>query len=164
MYSVRKKFRYSAEIAAFALIFVIILSLFNGDAVPAGSFGEDYGINLILDPGHGGEDGGATSPSGLRESEVNLDIALRTQLILAMFGVPVTMTRETEAIEYPAEATTIRAKKVADQRARLELVKSLDNAVLISIHQNYYGDKKPCGAETLYAPTEVSKEFALNMQ
>jgi len=167
MYSLRKKLRYSAEIAAFSLIFIITLHFFSLSSIPTGSFGSEDGgsnLNVIIDPGHGGEDGGAVSLSGMKESEVNLDIALRTRLIMSMFGVTVTMTRDTENINYPSEAVTVRAKKVADQKARLDLIKSLDNAVLISIHQNYYTSAKPFGAEALYAPTAGSENFAINMQ
>lgn len=121
-------------------------------------------LTVIVDAGHGGADGGAVSPSGLPESAVNLDIARRLELILAFFGTDVVMTRTEQALEYSEKATTIRAKKVEDQKRRLNLINSTPNAVLISIHQNNFPDDDPFGAQVLYAPTEGSKDFAEYMQ
>lgn len=119
---------------------------------------------VIVDAGHGGADGGAVSPSGLLESSVNLDIARRLELILAFFGTDVVMTRTEQTLIYSEKATTIRAKKVEDQKRRLTLINSTPNAVLISIHQNNFPDGGPFGAQVLYAPTDGSKAFAECMQ
>ncbi len=121
-------------------------------------------LTVIIDAGHGGADGGAVSPSGLMESAVNLDIARRIELILAFFGTDVVMTRTGQSLDYSDKATTIRAKKVEDQKRRLNLVNSTPNAVLISIHQNNFPDDRPFGAQVLYAPTEGSKAFAEYVQ
>ena len=119
---------------------------------------------LIIDPGHGGMDNGAVSPSGLRESEVNLDIAQRLDLLMGFFGVRTVMTRDTEDVAYSANARSIRDKKNEDMRNRVKLINSFENAVLISIHQNKYTDSGPFGAQVLYARTQGSKELAENMQ
>jgi len=121
-------------------------------------------LTLIIDPGHGGADGGASSPGGLRESEVNLDIALRLDQLMGFFGVRTVMTRESEEIAYSESADTIRAKKNEDTRNRVKLINTAGNAVLISIHQNTYPDPEPSGAQVLFARTRGSEEFAKNMQ
>jgi len=123
-----------------------------------------HGLTLIIDPGHGGMDGGATSPGGLRESELNLDIAQRLDFLMGFFGVRTVMTRDTEDITYSQNATTIRAKKNEDIRNRINLINSTENAVLISIHQNLYPSPGPFGAQVLYARTAGSAEFAKSMQ
>lgn len=41
---------------------------------------------LILDAGHGGEDGGAVSVTGARESDINLEVVLRLRDLLAFYG------------------------------------------------------------------------------
>ena len=119
---------------------------------------------LIIDPGHGGEDGGAVSPNGLVESEVNLDISLKLRDVFLLFGISPVMTRESETIDYPPGADTVSSKKVADQKSRVELINSFDNAFLISIHQNTFPSSKPFGAQVLYADTQGSMEFAINLQ
>lgn len=98
---------------------------------------------LILDAGHGGEDGGAVAPDGTVEADINLEIALRARAIAELTGVRVIMTRESAQIAYPDDAATVAQRKKADQHRRAELVREIDNAVLISIHQNCYPDRKP---------------------
>ena len=102
---------------------------------------------LILDAGHGGEDGGAVAPDGTVEADINLEIALRARAIAELTGVRVVMTRESAQIAYPDDAATVAQRKKADQHRRAELVREMDNAVLISIHQNCYPDRKPSGAQ-----------------
>ena len=121
-------------------------------------------LTLILDPGHGGEDGGAVSLSGAYESDINLAIALKLDQIMGLYGVNPVMTRNSNEIVYPKEAASAKAKKTADQKNRLELINSTKNAVLISIHQNQYSSGSPFGAQVLYADTEHSQEFAENVQ
>ncbi len=119
---------------------------------------------LIIDPGHGGADGGAVSVTGRCESGINLEISLKLRDIAGLYGVVPVMTRDTEDIDYPESATTIRAKKVADQRARVELITSIDNAVLLSIHQNNFTSPGPRGSQAFFAGTEGSEEFATLIQ
>lgn len=115
---------------------------------------------LVLDPGHGGADGGAVSVTGRPESEINLSIALRAREIAGFFGVEALMTREREEIDYPESAGTIRAKKVWDTKGRAEMINSVDDAFLVSIHQNKFTTAAPSGGQVFYAPTEGSREAA----
>ncbi len=121
-------------------------------------------LTLIIDPGHGGEDGGAVSVTGAYESEINLAISLKLRDMMNFFGINTVMTRDSESIDYPDSADTIKAKKTADQKNRLELINSTPNSVLISIHQNQYTGPSPFGAQALYAPTDGSREFAETLQ
>ncbi len=116
-------------------------------------------ITLMIDPGHGGEDGGAVASDGTQEADVNLQIALRLRAMAELCGVPVAMTRDSASIDYPTDADTLAARKVADQRQRVERTNAMENGVLISIHQNYYPAAGPHGAEVLYAATDRSEEF-----
>ena len=122
------------------------------------------GLLLIIDPGHGGLDGGAVSLTGVDESEINLAIALRLEALAALYGLPTEMTRRTMELDYPADANTIRAKKVADTRARVALINNAENAVVLSIHQNTYDGPNASGPQVLFAETERSVEFAQIMQ
>ena len=119
---------------------------------------------LIVDPGHGGADGGAVSVTGTYESKINLDIALKIEEIAGFFGMTPVLTRSTEELTYPESAGTIRAKKVADQKARAALINSMENAVLISIQQNKYTSPGPSGSQVFYAPTGGSDGLAVFMQ
>lgn len=125
---------------------------------------ENTGLTLIIDAGHGGEDGGAVSLSGIKESEINLQIATKLDQIMGFFGIHTIMTRSTEDLDYSDKAHTIREKKVEDQNKRLQLINGTENAVLISIHQNKFPDGSPFGAQVLFSSTNGSKEFAEFMQ
>jgi N-acetylmuramoyl-L-alanine amidase len=114
---------------------------------------------MIIDAGHGGLDGGASSADGTLESAVNLAIAQKLEFLADFLGVETVMTRTSEQLDYPDDARTVHEKKVWDQKSRIELINSTENAVLISIHQNKYPDPRPRGSQVLYAATEGSQEF-----
>ncbi len=119
---------------------------------------------LIIDPGHGGEDGGAVASDGTLEADLNLSVSQRLEMIAVFFGVGVVKTRDGTEIAYPDSAKTVKARKTADQRARLELISSLPDAVLISVHQNKYTSPGPRGAQVFYSGTEGSRELAEKAQ
>lgn len=114
---------------------------------------------LIIDAGHGGADGGAVAADGTKESLINLAIAQKLEKAAQLFGVNTVMTRSSEEFDYPESADTIRKMKAWDQQKRAELINSTENAVMISIHQNYYPDKRPYGPQVLYGKVGDSAEF-----
>lgn len=119
---------------------------------------------LIIDAGHGGEDGGAVSLSGEYESRINLAIAKRLDMVLGLFGAPVLMLRQEDISLHDPESQTLRQKKVSDLHNRVAKVQEQDNAVLLSIHQNSYPDGRYSGAQVFYAPTAGSDVLAQAMQ
>ena len=68
---------------------------------------------IIIDPGHGGEDGGAVSFSNLPESGYNLDIARRLQDMIHLLGYETKMTR-TKDISVYTKGETLAQKKISD--------------------------------------------------
>ena len=122
------------------------------------------GPRLVIDPGHGGLDGGTSAADGTTESAINLAVALRMQELALLFGEKPVMTRTTEALEYPENTSTIREKKVWDQKQRVALINATENAVLISVHQNYYPDSRPSGAVVLFGTAEGSSALAETAQ
>lgn len=119
---------------------------------------------LVLDAGHGGEDGGAVSISGEPESRINLAIVEKLRDVLAFYGVsPVVLREEDRSLHDPA-ATTLREKKVSDLKNRVASVQGLEDAVLISIHQNSYPERIYRGGQVFYAPTEGSQSLAQIVQ
>lgn len=124
----------------------------------------DRELTVIIDPGHGGADGGAVSLTGVYESEINLSIAHKLEQVFAFMGIEPCLTRSTTDIDYPSDATTIRKKKVYDQNSRVQLVNSIQNGILISIHQNKYTSTSPSGAQVLYAANAGSNILADSIQ
>lgn len=119
---------------------------------------------LILDAGHGGEDGGAVSLTGVPESGVNLSITLKLDQLLGFYGVCPILLRETDISLHDPEADTLRKKKVSDLRNRVAAIESVENAVLLSIHQNTFSNAAYHGAQTFYRAGEESKALAQLMQ
>lgn len=116
-------------------------------------------ITIVIDAGHGGEDGGAISCSGVSESGVNLEIALRLNELMHLLGYKTVLIRDSDRSIYTA-GQTIAQKKVSDLKERVRIVNSIDNALLISIHQNHFYDSKYSGAQVFFAPTTGSKRLA----
>lgn len=102
---------------------------------------------LVLDPGHGGFDGGAVSDDGTRESDLNLSIAGRTRLIAEMLGQKAEMTRENDS----ARTDFASYSEHEDLVHRVKLINQIPGAVLISIHQNDFPTGQPSGAQVLYS-------------
>ena len=75
---------------------------------------------FIIDPGHGGVDGGAVSAAGKPESAYNLEISLRLRDMLHFFGYRTLMIR-TEDISVYTKGETIAQKKMSDLKERVRI-------------------------------------------
>lgn len=118
---------------------------------------------LVIDPGHGGMDGGATSCTGVLESQINLEIALRLDDLMHLLGYDTAMIRTTDKSVY-TEGNTIAAQKVSDLKQRVRIVNKTENAILVSIHQNIFSDGRYSGAQVFYATDDTSRELATQLQ
>lgn len=118
---------------------------------------------IVIDAGHGGEDGGAVSCTGIYESAINLEIALRLNDLLRFLGYDTRMIR-TEDVSMHSQGNTIAAHKVSDLKNRTDLVNQTENALLVSIHQNTFQESQYQGAQVFYASTEKSRELADTIQ
>ena len=118
---------------------------------------------FIIDPGHGGVDGGATSCTGKLESTFNLEISLRLRDLLHFLGYQTKLTRSTD-VSIHITGDTISQKKMSDLRERVRICSETDGAVLLSIHQNTFQDSRYSGAQVFYPPAEGSRELAESLQ
>ena len=108
-------------------------------------------VTIVIDPGHGGIDGGATSCTGVLESHLNLEISRRLNDLFHLLGYQTLMIRTTDCSIH-TQGETIAAKKVSDLRQRVKLVNEQENALLISIHQNTFSDSRYSGTQVFYGP------------
>lgn len=91
---------------------------------------------VAIDPGHGGRDPGAIGPSGLRESDVVLDISLRVRELLTRDGVRGLILRESDVtVELPD---------------RPRLARDAGATIFVSIHANANGRATVNGSETYF--------------
>lgn len=118
---------------------------------------------ILIDAGHGGEDGGATSCTGALESGINLEIALRLEDLMHLLGYRTQMIRRTDISVY-TQGDTIAAKKISDLKQRVKIVNETTNGILVSIHQNTFPDGRYHGAQIFYNTIPGSKELAQVMQ
>lgn len=119
---------------------------------------------LLIDPGHGGEDGGAVSVSGVPESGINLAIALKCEQVAGLFGLPVQLLRQDDSSLADDDSETLREKKRSDLEARVEIVNETENALLLSIHQNNFTEPEYSGAQVFFRPEQQSQLWASKMQ
>jgi len=140
-------------ISALMVLFVTILiaALRDDTSTAPVSVWRTADYVFVLDAGHGGVDSGAISPTGLHESHINLQIALRLEGLLNFYGYETIMTRRTDISIHDDDARTIRAKKRSDLHNRAELVNNTPNALLVSIHQNTFGQRQYRGLQVFYA-------------
>ena len=120
---------------------------------------------FVLDAGHGGADGGTSSANGVLESDINLAITLRMRDLFTLLGQPTVLTRRDENSLADDPSASIRQQKVSDTKNRVALVNSIENARLISIHQNALaGHPSVHGAQVFYNAVGDSSTLAETMQ
>ena len=113
---------------------------------------------ILVDPGHGGADGGAVAPDGTQEKDINLAISLHVADMLRVMGFEVSMTRSTDDM-VNAVGSTMRERKVSDTKNRLAMVEQADLSV--SIHQNKFPQSRYFGTQVFYSGNnEASRELA----
>lgn len=160
--------------ALYILCFILLFAgfaaiLWKGSAIQAASRVLDpeqrQGPVLIIDPGHGGEDGGAVADDGTVESQINLAIALQMEEAAGLLGLDTAMTRREDISIHDAGSVTLRQKKVSDLHNRVALCNEIPGGVLISIHQNSLPTAKSVqGAQVFYNGLGDSEELALAVQ
>ena len=156
------------KLAAFALIFSFgaVIFSFAFSKLSQKSNGEDAALSasdqlcVIIDAGHGGEDGGTKSAEGLLEKDVNLAIAQKLERMLTASGVKVIMTRNDDTLLYDKNSDYQGHKKALDLAARLKIANETPNAIFVSIHANSFPISKYSGLQVYYSQND-ERSFAL---
>ncbi len=152
----RKRYRILKALPAVALFLALILVYAAALRYPAAeTMGNADRPTLVIDPGHGGIDGGALAFDGTKESNINLEIGLKLRELAKFCGYDFFMTREDDS----RRTDILSYSEHEDLVHRTELINSVPHGVLISIHQNFFPTSQPSGAQVLYAPGEESRRF-----
>lgn len=126
----------------------------------AAAIAEKHTQTIVIDAGHGGEDGGAVGKSPKAEKDINLAIAKDLQQLLKAAGYRVVMTRTTDT-SLSEPLATVHERKVSDLHNRLKLVQSQGNCIFVSIHENFFEQSQYWGTQVFYSTNnEKSKEIA----
>lgn len=157
----------SVVVTVFAFLIVAAPFLYfpEGDIIAASSMNGIKKSNIILlDAGHGGEDGGAVGVGGIVEKDINLAITLKTAAFLEFFGYGIEFSRETDKMTCDEGLSTQREKKVSDIKNRLSQIENSACICSISIHQNIFGGEAR-GAQVFYGGNNSeSKALAETIQ
>ena len=123
---------------------------------------------FILDPGHGGEDGGAEGADGTLEKHLNLDTALTMEALADFLGYPAVLTRTDDTMlyaRYDSQPTSVRKKKSYDLRNRLRFAEESGGSLFCSIHMNKFPQTECRGLQVYYGPAaEASGSYAAILQ
>ena len=120
---------------------------------------------IIVDAGHGGEDGGAVSNNGVSEAEINLKIALKLQQLLEQSGSNVVLTRSENNAIYDVDKKTLREKKNSDIRNRVKIGNGSSADIFVSIHLNKIPQEQYYGWQTFFKDgNEDGKRLATCIQ
>lgn len=160
------KNRWNSFVFYFLTVSSVLFVCFGGNYAVS-VFSENLPIEwnhcIIIDPGHGGEDGGATSYTGILESQFNLEISQRLNDLLQLLGYQTRMIRSSDISVY-TKGETIAQKKVSDLQERVRMANETHNGLLLSIHQNKFSDGKYSGTQVFYSKTDGSQELAKKLQ
>lgn len=166
MKSVNLKIYLNKGIGKVIALLVILITIYNSIDAEALVYnnGESEKDKLILiDPGHGGIDGGAVGKSGVLEKDINLIIGKKVKLLLEKEGYKVIISREEDKGLY-TDGGTIRKKKIQDLENRLKLKKESNCDMFISIHLNAFPQTQYYGAQVWYGDNEESRNLAQIIQ
>jgi N-acetylmuramoyl-L-alanine amidase len=161
-------FKKAGLIAVLIVIFTMVSIGVMIKSAPAASKNVkiDKKSVIVIDPGHGGADGGASSTAGICEKEYNLAIAKKLTALFTKYKIKTVMTREDDDITltYPEDQTPLERKR-ADLVYRKELPKIKKADLLLTIHMNKFSDSSIRGAQVFYdTKFHESKEIALSIQ
>ncbi len=153
--------RFLPRYLLFCLVFVLLLALLIilsrnllGGIVNAAVQENEPTSGLpiiVIDAGHGGEDGGTIGKSGVLEKDLNLAIALLLDEQLRACGVRTVMTRTEDVLLYDPTSDYRGQKKVQDLATRRRIAEEQENAVFVSIHMNAFPQEKYNGLQVYYS-------------
>lgn len=146
-----------ALITAFIFTVTIIGVKANRRVSSAMSYNDNYPV-IIIDAGHGGEDGGTQSAEGILEKDINLFVAKKLEALLKKEGFRTVMTRSDDSMIYDSYCKTIKSKKTSDLHNRLEIMKKYPDCIFLSIHQNHFTESKYDGAQVFFRPDHEESE------
>lgn len=141
-------------IFALAITLIMLISIFQNikktaETIDAADNKPDR-IKILIDPGHGGVDQGASGDMKVAEAPINLAISKKLMSFLEGTGFEVEMTRYDDEGLYTNLSGTIRDKKNEDLKNRVELINQSGADLVISVHLNSFPQKQYYGAHVFY--------------
>lgn len=144
-----------------SIFMIILLSLVTALSISYSSSGSPkYPLNVVIDAGHGGIDGGAVGYSGKTcESDINLCIALYLENYFKAAEIGVVMTRKDKNGLYGSKEEGFKKR---DMLKRKEIIENSGADLVISIHLNKYPTTSRKGAQAFFREDSEYGKLAAN--
>jgi len=153
----------AAVLAAAAGFFLWTTGILGGSSPAAVLAAQSRIPVIVLDPGHGGEDGGASAADGTLEKDLNLAVAEGVYQLLSASGFDVRMTRTDDRLLYDlyGDLTDYGGyKKTYDLKNRLRFTREAEADLFVSIHMNKFPQTNVRGLQVWHAAVPGSRETA----
>ncbi len=161
-----KRYSFEIKILTMGLSFVLVFCMLAHTFIPSISvetltelISETANASVpcvLIDPGHGGADGGASSDSGILEKDINLQISEKLFAIFKTLGIKCEMTRYDDVM---LDGGASSHKKMHDLKNRVLASKKHENCVFVSIHQNKFPQKRYTGTQVYYSKNDPASEI-----
>lgn len=162
------------QILKSSLFFIIISLVLSSYCIGFGTFINDVGnaravaaaldqgdkLCLVIDPGHGGEDGGTVGINGVLEKDLNLSLSEVLSAILNFSGYEVVQTRKEDKMLYDRNVNYQGRKKMLDLKGRLEIAQAIKPDLFIGIHMNAFPEQKYSGLSVYYSKNQAKSKDA----
>lgn len=149
--------KLSVSFICFSALLIALLLAFSGFArqvkekAPSDPLSASPAVTVVLDAGHGGEDGGAVGQNGALEKDLNLALTNHIADTLWQKGISVLLTRTEDILLYDRNEDYHGRKKLLDLAARLKVARNTENAVFVSIHMNSFPQTQYRGLQVYYS-------------
>lgn len=134
----------------FTFVSCFAINVILEKTVSVSDFSKEKRINLVIDAGHGGADAGTIGVDGTKEKGINLSIAQKLYDFAMVSGVSSFLVRDGDYLVYGENDDKTRS----DLYKRLDYINSINNSVLISIHQNHFEEESEWGMQIWYSPND----------
>lgn len=117
---------------------------------------------IVIDPGHGGVDGGCVAKDGTEEKDINLEVSLMLKEALEKKGFNVLLTRDGD---YDLASKESENRKREDIHKRVKIINESGAKLYLSIHVNYYPNAEISGSQVFFKKdSDNSKVLGVLMQ
>lgn len=158
MKNIVKRVRFFSALVGVCVL--VILSSAWAVKVATANVTHSDSFTVVIDAGHGGIDGGVSGKiSGVKESDLNLDIAKKLKQEFEKSGIKVVMTRNSYGGLY---GTTAKGFKMRDMKKRIKIINSANADLMISVHLNYYSLSSRRGATVFFCEGKEEGERLAN--
>lgn len=159
----KQKIKWFAGFVALSFVMAVIAAILGNSNIGKGGTStvsvtrEEKPITVVIDAGHGGEDGGCVAADGTLEKDLNLSVALDVYEILKSAGVSVALTRGEDEMLYDLYGDLYDyegVKKTYDLKNRVRFAKESECLLFVSIHMNKFSDSQYSGLQVYYSPND----------